>query len=322
MVSLTQMEYVLAVEKFRHFSQAAKSCNVSQPSLSMQLQKAEDFIGVVIFDRSKAPIAVTEQGQIIIDQFRSVLREYKKVFTLVSESEKEISGDFVLGVIPTLAPYVIPLFIEKFCQKYPKVNLTIEELKTETIISRLSNDLLDGGLLVTPLHNDKLIERSLFLEPLFAYVSPKSKLAKFDKLKAIDLKEKGLWILNEGHCFRDQVFNLCSYVKDKKTESIYENLLFESGSLETLKRIVDKGSGHTVLPFLATSGFGVKEKSKLREFKGARPMREVSLVHSRIDLKERILSAIEDCIVECLPKGVESHKSTKFNILEITPNAD
>ena len=318
MISLTQMEYVLAVDKFRHFSQAAKSCNVSQPSLSMQLQKAEEFIGVVIFDRSKSPIATTDQGEIIINQFRAVLREYKKVFTLVSESEKEIAGDFILGVIPTLAPYVIPLFIERFCQRYPKVNLTIEEMKTETIISSLASDHIDGGLLVTPLHNDKLIERSLFLEPLYAYVSPQSKLAKLEKIKATDLKEKGLWILNEGHCFRDQVFNLCNYVKDKKTESIYDNLFFESGNLETLKRIVDKGNGHTVLPFLATTGFGAKEKSKLREFRGARPMREVSLVHSRTELKERILNAIEESILESLPSGVDSHKTSKVNILEIT----
>lgn len=318
MISLTQMEYVLAVDKFKHFSQAAKSCNVSQPSLSMQLQKAEDFIGVVIFDRSKSPIAVTTQGKIIIDQFRVVLHEYKKVFSLVSESEKEISGDFILGVIPTLAPYVIPLFIESFCQKYPLVNLTIEEMKTEAIIEGLSSDKIDGGLLVTPLHNDKLIERSLFFEPLYAYISPKSKLAKLEKIRPTDLKEKGLWILNEGHCFRDQVFNLCNYIKDKKTESIYENLFFESGNLETLKRIVDKGSGHTVLPLLATTSFSAKEKSKIREFKGNIPTREVSLVHSRVELKERILKALEECIIDSLPQGVESHKSSKLNVLEIT----
>jgi LysR family hydrogen peroxide-inducible transcriptional activator len=317
MVTLSQFEYILAVEECRHFGRAAKACHVSQPTLSMQLQKAEDFLDVIIFDRSKNPIMTTQKGSIVVEQARIVLREYQRIYDLLAADNTTLSGDFRLGVIPTLAPYIIPLFVESFCETYPDVNLYIEEMKTEAILSAIKADQLDGGLLVTPLKDDQVIERTLFLEPMLAFVGEKSSLLQKDKLSVNDIKRKGLWILNEGNCFRDQVFNLCQYAKGEKSESVFPNLSFEGGSIETLKTIVSSGNGHTVLPFLSTTQLSKKQSKQIKPFKGAVPCREVSLVHSRIYLKEKIINAIEDAILLNLPNELASSKNRQIKVIAI-----
>jgi len=313
-MTLTQIEYILAVEKYRHFNKAAKACHVSQPTLSMQIQKAEEFLGVVIFDRSKAPIIPTSQGLLIINQLRIVIREYKKIFDVINLESREPSGELKLGVIPTLAPYLIPLFLDLFSKKYPKVKLTIEEFKTEEIIDLLDKDELDVGLLVTPISGSQFVERVLFHEAFYIFASKGHPLLDFEKVKEKDLSRQDVWLLKEGHCLRQQVVNVC---KLKDEDASIQNLKFEGGNLETLKNLVKKGSGYTILPEIAVMNLNSDEKKYVREFHSPVPTREVSLVHNRIYLKESIISALEETIVASLPKAVESHKNKKIQIIPI-----
>jgi LysR family hydrogen peroxide-inducible transcriptional activator len=313
-MTITQIEYILAVEKYHHFGKAAKACAVSQPTLSMQLQKAEEEIGLVLFDRSKNPIVTTDEGQRIIDQARLVLREYKKIFSILDASKDEVRGDFRLGVIPTLAPYVIPLFAGAFVKKFPKVNLTIEEFKTEEIIELLSVDDLDAGILVTPLAGENLIERVLFHEPFSVFASKDHPLLKKSKIKDKDLDTTDVWLLNEGHCFRQQVLNLC---KISKNTGLHDNLKFESGNLETLKNMVLHSQGYTLLPELAVLNLSSAEKLHVRSFQSPIPTREVSLVHNRIFLKEKIISALEESIIENIPESLTSLKKKNYEVISI-----
>lgn len=313
-MTITQLEYVLAVDKYRHFGKAAKACNVTQPTLSMQLQKAEEELGVVIFDRSKNPILPTEEGSQIINQARAVLREYKKIFSIIDANKAEVRGDFRLGVIPTLAPYVIPLFAAHFVEKYPEVKLTIEEFKTEEIIELLSRDEIDAGLLVTPIQGENFIERVLFHEPFSVFASDDHPLLKKSKVKDKDLDTSDVWLLNEGHCFRQQVLNLCKVSRDN---GLHDNLKFESGNLETLKNMVLNSSGYTLLPELAVLNLSKEEMRHVREFQAPIPTREVSLVHNRIFLKEKIITALEESIVESLPASLASLKKKNIEIISI-----
>lgn len=313
-MTITQLEYVLAVDKFRHFGKAAKACSVTQPTLSMQLQKAEEELGVVLFDRSKNPILPTPEGEKIIHQARFVIREYKKIFSIIDASKDEVSGEFRLGVIPTLTPYVVPLFAGAFVKKYPQVNLTIEEFKTEEIIELLGKDELDAGLLVTPLVGETFIERVLFHEPFSVFASKNHPLLKKSKIKDRDLDTSDVWLLNEGHCFRQQVLNICR-IKDKGT---HDNLKFESGNLETLKNMVTNSSGYTLLPQLAVDNLSNDDKKFVREFQSPVPTREISLVHNRIFLKEKIITALEEEIVEHLPDSLKSLKKKNIEIISIS----
>lgn len=313
-MTITQLEYILAVEKFRHFGKAAKACNVTQPTLSMQLQKAEEELGVVVFDRSKNPIMTTDEGAKIIAQARLVIREYRKIFSIIDASKDEVRGDFKLGVIPTLAPYVIPLFAGDFVNKYPNVNLIIEEFKTEEIIELLNVDDLDAGLLVTPLVGETFIERVLFHEPFSVFASTDHPLLKKQKIKDKDLDTSDVWLLNEGHCFRQQVLNLCKLSKDT---GIHDNLKFESGNLETLKNMVLHSNGYTLLPELAVLNLSTEDKTHVRQFVNPMPTREVSLVHNRIFLKERIITALEESIIEHLPESLVSLKKKNIEIISI-----
>lgn len=313
-MTITQLEYILAVEKFRHFGKAAKACNVTQPTLSMQLQKAEEELGVVVFDRSKNPIMTTDEGAKIITQARLVIREYRKIFSIIDASKDEVRGDFKLGVIPTLAPYVIPLFAGDFVNKYPNVNLIIEEFKTEEIIELLNVDDLDAGLLVTPLVGETFIERVLFHEPFSVFASTDHPLLKKQKIKDKDLDTSDVWLLNEGHCFRQQVLNLCKLSKDT---GIHDNLKFESGNLETLKNMVLHSNGYTLLPELAVLNLSTEDKTHVRQFVNPMPTREVSLVHNRIFLKERIITALEESIIEHLPESLVSLKKKNIEIISI-----
>ena len=258
-MTLTQLEYILAVNKFRHFGKAARSCFVTQPTLSMQLHKLEDELGVVIFDRSKSPVLPTSEGERIINQARVVIREEKRLLDLVQQSKDELAGEFRLAVIPTLSTYILPLFLQVFVDKYPGLNLVIEESKTEEIVGLLAEDQMDAGLLVTPLNDDALIERALFYEPFYLFVAPEHPLAKRKKIREDDLDLKEIWLLNKGNCFRDQVLNICS--ERKEEQEVGGSIRFESGNLETLKNMVLTSSGYTVLPHLAVSQLSARGES-------------------------------------------------------------
>jgi LysR family hydrogen peroxide-inducible transcriptional activator len=309
-ITLTQLTYIQAVAQYRNFGAAAKSCFISQPTLSMQIQKLETDLGVTIFDRSKKPVEPTLIGHKIIEQAQTALHEVLRIEEIIKAENGEISGEFKLGIIPTLAPYLLPVFLQKFTDSYPKVNLVIEELQTHQIIHKLKEDRLDAGILVTPLNANGIIERPLFYEPFVVYLSPNHSLHKFKKVSEGDLTLDDIWLLNEGHCFRDQAINICKKVKNDNQPK--KKLIFESGNLETLKRLVDKNYGYTLVPTLAIAGMSAKEiDRKVKYFKSPVPTREVSIIHSRSFLKKSIIDALHNKISSSLPEELQKGSSKK-----------
>ena len=313
-MTLTQLEYVVAVYKNRHFGKAAKACSVTQPTLSMQLQKLEDELQVTIFDRSKSPVAPTQEGNSIIEQAKKILHEQKKLFNIIDEGKKELSGDFKLAVIPTLSPFIIPLFLEKFTTKYPLVNIEITENKTQDIIELLIADEIDAALIVTPLHEESIFEKVLYYEPFYLIVSQKHQLAKKQTIKQEDLDLNEIWLLNKGNCFRDQVLNICA----KRNEKSFKNPInFESGNFETLKNMVISGNGYTLLPHMGVKQLSPHLKKMIRQFVKPVPTREVSLVCSQNTIKQRILTALEEEIKRVIPDDLKQKTSKSLEVIDI-----
>jgi LysR family hydrogen peroxide-inducible transcriptional activator len=292
-MTIIQLEYIIAVDKFRHFGKAAESCHVTQPTLSMQIQKMEDQLGVIIFDRSKNPVEPTDAGGRIISQARIVVHELRKIDEMVHSERTILSGDVTVGIIPTLSPYLIPIFINSFLNAYPEVNLHIEEMITEDILRKLRNETIDIGLLVSPLDDPAYTVRPIFYEDFIAYVSGESLFSKNGTLNASDIAASDLLLLNEGHCFRNQVLRICG--DHQSSESRFS---YESGSLEAIKRLVDKHGGMTLLPALAALDMDDDSKLKLRYFADPVPTREVSLVTHKSFLRTGLARALYTAIQE------------------------
>lgn len=315
-ITLTQLSYVIAVAQSRNFGKAAKASFVSQPTLSMQIQKLEEDLGVILFDRSKKPVEPTLIGQKVIEQAQIALQETLRIEEIIKTEKGEISGKFKLGIIPTLAPYLLPLFLKSFTERYPKVNLIIEELQTQQIIQKLKEDKIDAGILVTPLNLKGIIEQPLFYEPFVVYLAPDHPLRPLKKISERDLSLNDIWLLNDGHCLRDQAIDICKKVKNKNSRN--KNLMFESGNLETLKRMVDKNFGYTLLPYLAILEIRTPElKKKIRFFKSPTPTREVSIVYSRSFLKHGIIEALSKEIISSVPSDLRKSKN-RNRIIELS----
>ena len=298
MISIIQLEYIVAVDSYRHFATAAEKCFVTQPTLSMQIKKMEEELGIILFDRSKQPVIPTDAGKAIIQQARKVLQEYKKVEGIAEDFKSTISGELYVGIIPTLSSYLLPLFAGPFSRNYPKVKLHIQEYTTENILELLNKDRLDVGLLVTPLHNPAVEEKPLFYEEIQLYAHADHSLAKEKTLQLDDITRPGLWLLTEGHCFRHQVLNLCSYSLRNEGQQPF---LFESGSLETLRKLVDAEGGFTLLPELATIDLPEERQFQVKRFVSPRPLREISLVYSRHFAKQRLLQLLASQLLEVVP---------------------
>lgn len=306
-LTLTQLEYLVALDQHRHFGKAAKACHVSQPTLSMQIQKLEAELGIVFFDRSHQPLLPTTEGEPLIQQARVVLSEARRLNHLSKEDRKELKGELRLGVIPTIAPYLVPLFVEHMARTYPKLSLHINELQTHQILSSLDNETLDVGLLATPLKVDGLEEEKLFLEPFFAYVNAGHALAKRKYITEDDLDGSDLWLLGEGHCLRTQIMRFCSL---RSSQPVFRNVHFEAGNLETLQRLVESGSGYTLLPWLAAQRPHPKGVV-LIPFRAPLPQRQVSLVWRRTQLKKRSIDALAEAILATLPEDLREQQKNK-----------
>ncbi|MEN2280757.1 LysR substrate-binding domain-containing protein [Algoriphagus sp. SE2] len=306
-MTIQQLEYLIAVDKHRHFGHAAESCFVTQPTLSAQLSKLERDLGVILFDRSKMPVIPTEIGVQIISQAKKVVSESKGILELVANLKGDISGVIKLGIIPTLAPYLLHLFIRNFLEKYPKVKMEVQEMVTEEIIRKLKNDELDLGIAVTPLLENGIVEKPMFYEKFYAYLSKDHPLLKENLFEPEMVKQEDLWILRQGHCFRDQVINLCD-----QTMSGPSNFHYESGSLEGLKNMVNKYKGVTLLPELATVDLSEEEKSRIRPFAGVPPTREVSIILNRSYLKQKLVELLYNEITDSIPKEMTSKAHGKI----------
>lgn len=313
-MTLTQIEYVLAVAKHGHFGRAAEACFVTQPTLSMQIQKLEEELQITIFDRSRNPIKSTPEGDAVIDQGKKVISEHKKIFTLIEQTKDEIVGEFKLGVIPTLSPFIIPMFIQDFVKKYPKVNIQITEHTTEEIIKLVKDDLIDAALLVTPLNEKSIIERVLYYEPFYLFASKSHKMNKKKFIKQEDLDINDIWLLNKGNCFRDQILNICSQSKNQK---LTNPINFESGNFETLKNMVLSGCGYTLLPQMAVTALDKKHKDLVTAFSKPIPTREVSLIHSKHSIKQKIIDALEEEILYHIPDELLEFNEKKQEVIDI-----
>jgi LysR family hydrogen peroxide-inducible transcriptional activator len=312
-MTLTQLNYILAVDRCRNFAQAARECFVTQPTLSMQIQKLEDYLQVIVFDRSKSPIEPTPMGKKVLEMAKKVMTGANQIEELSKSLRGEVSGEFILGIIPTLAPYVLPLFVQKFIEEYPEVELKIFEYQTDEIIRFLKEGKIDGGLLAVPLEIKEIIETHLFNEPFKIFLSPEHKLLS---KKSIDEKELDLseaWLLKEGHCLRAQALQLCQYKKHPGDKKLY----FEAGSLETLVNMVKSSTGFTVLPALAVNNLSTQDLKLVRDFKSHQPVRDISFVTGPLSMKTSIEKALIKVITKNLPKELKKD-SGKSDVLSIT----
>lgn len=312
-MNLQQLEYIVAVDTYRHFVKASERCFVTQATLSMMIKKLEDELDTKIFDRSKQPVIPTQQGERIIQQARVVLAEVEKMKE-ISKQEDTFSGDLRVGIIPTVAPYLLPLFLQRFLKNFPLVRLQISELTTEEILSRLERNELDAGLLATPLNQSKFFEQALFYEEFVVYTSNEESLLKKKFILAEDIDVNKLWLLEEGHCLRSQVVNLCA-LKEKEKNS--HQLDFSAGSIETLKKIVEADQGITILPQLAIKDMTLKQKKRIRFFKTPVPVREIGIVTYRYQTKEKLIRALTEEILQCLPEEIKKKNSRMQQIVSV-----
>jgi len=305
-MTFVQLEYIVAVDTYRHFAMAAGHCFVTQPTLSMQVQKLEEELGLKLFDRSKQPVIPTEAGREVIEQARKILAEKQVIGEIVQEKKGVLTGELRIGIIPTLAPYLLPLFVQDFSAKYPQIKLVVNELTTELLVGRLREGRIDVGILVTPLQENGIREKVLFYEELLVYVSRKNAAWKKTYMLAQDIDPNKLWLLEEGHCFRSQIVRLCELRKASKEGSHFD---YEAGSLETLRRMVELNDGITILPELAARDLTAKQRQLIRHFKRPAPMREVSLVTHRDFVKQRLVQALHKEILLSVPEKIRQNKN-------------
>ena len=298
MITLTQLEYIVAIDVYRHFATAAEKCFVTQPTLSMQIKKLEDELGVIIFDRSRQPVVPTDLGAKLIEQARMTLSATQRIKEIIQEEQQEVEGTLKIGIIPTLAPYLLPVFIGPYIRKYPAVKVEVEELVSEEIIRRLKRDILDVGLFVTPYHDEKIVERPVFYEEMLVYAHPDCELLKKKEVGHEDIVTSDIWMLGNGHCFRNQVVNLCEMSASQHKNLPFE---FESNSLETLMRIVDVEGGFTLIPELALQYMSPEKKKQVRSIANTKPLREVSVIYSRHFTKQRLITLLCDEIKSVVP---------------------
>ena len=311
-MTFTQLEYIVAVDTYRHFARAAKQCFVTQPTLSMQIHKLEKELGTKIFDRNKQPVLPTQAGAEIISQARQILTQRNTMEDVIQAKKGIISGELKIGIIPTLAPYLLPLFVQSFTKEYPMVKLVVNELTTEYILLRLREGRIDAGILVTPLQANGIKEDVLFYEELVAYVSKSNAAYKKNYVLAKDIDPAKLWLLEEGHCFRSQIVNLCELQKSSKEGNHFE---YEAGSIETLRRMVDVNDGITIMPELATLDMTTKQQNHLRHFKHPAPVREVSIVVHRDYVKKKLIEVLKKEILAAVPDKIKKNKTQ--NIVQV-----
>ncbi|NLA16026.1 MAG: hydrogen peroxide-inducible genes activator [Bacteroidales bacterium] len=307
-MTLQQLQYIIALDRHRHFVKAAEECGVSQPTLSAMIARLEEELDLKIFDRTKQPVEPTPLGAEVIRQARIVLQQSSQLRELVQQGKENVETHFNLAVIPTVAPYIVPRFIEFFKKSYPKSEVSILEMRTDEITRNLKEATVDMGVLATPLLDPDLLEIPLYYEKFVAYVSPSDSNYKKNELPATELPLRHLWVLQEGHCLRDQVFNFCSpdFPADKK--------IYEAGSIDNLVRIVDTNGGYTLIPQLHLPMLSKKQRSHIRPVISPPPVREISLVIYKDFYREKLLNAVADTIKQIIPTDMLDTRLKKFAI--------
>jgi len=291
-MTLSQLQYIIALNKHRHFSKAAERCNVTQPTLSIQIGKLEKELGIVIFDRTKNPVVPTQEGELLLAQAHTVLEEAKKLKTLATNNRTGISGELKIAVLPSLAPYLLPLFIGSFLEKYPNVQLEIVELHNYQIFGRLRQDRADVAITIAPIEVSGFYAMPIFQEPIAVYLGKQHPLAAKNKLSINDIDVSECILTDDAHSMGDSVEKLQGNRKGgKKSTSKPNNLKYRSGSIESICRIIEENGGITLLPYLATLYMGEKQKRFVRHFEDA-PHRQVIFLTQRGFEKQKMIDLL------------------------------
>ncbi len=306
-MTITQLKYVLSVAEYQNFTIAAEHSFVTQPTLSMQIQKLEEELGAKIFNRATKPIELTEVGRKIVEQAKIIVDESNRITDIVHQQKGYIGGEFKLGIIPTVMPTLLPMFLNNFTKKYPKVKLIIEELTTEDIVRKLTDGHIDAAIAATPLGNEAIKERPLYYEPFVGLIPKGHRLFKQNFLEVDDLELDEILLLEDGHCFKDSVLNLC---KSNKSDTNFHFQL-QSGSFDTLIKLSKEGFGMTLIPYLQTLDLSEKDKEFLREFKAPQPAREISLLYHKSQLKMQLIEALKTTI-DGIIRGAISFSDVKI----------
>ena len=306
-MTIQQLEYILAVDQFRHFARAAEYCRVTQPTLSAMIQKLEDELGVKLFDRTVQPVCPTAIGEKIIDQARVILAQTAQVKEIISEEKQSLAGVFHLGVLPTIAPYLLPRFFPQLMEKYPELDIRVTEMKTQNIQQALHAGDIDAAIIASKLEDTFLKEETLFYETFFGYVSCKEPLFKHDVIRTSDITGERLWLLDEGHCFRDQLVRFCQMETVKVNQMAYH-----LGSMETFMRMVESGKGITFIPELAVSQLNEEQKKLVRPFAIPRPTRQIVLATNRDFIRHSLLNVLKEEILAAVPKEMQSLQSIQY----------
>lgn len=305
-MTLQQLEYIIAVDECRHFARAAEQCRVTQPTLSAMIQKLEDELGARIFDRNRQPIAPTAVGELVIKQARETLRQSKTIQEVVFEEKASLGGVFRLGILPTIAPYLLPRFFPQLMSKYKGLDIQVAEMKTKDIKQALIDGKIDAGILAQIDGLDDYYQTPLLYEQYFAYVSQGSGLFDNKLVRTSDLAGEQLWLLDEGHCFRDQLLRFCQLKSAQVSQ-----LAYRLGSMETFMRMVESGKGVTFIPELAVEQLGESQKQLVRPFAIPVPTRQLVMITNKTFIRESLLKALVNDIQKCVPKGMLSLKGTQ-----------
>lgn len=306
-MTITQLKYVLAVAEHQNFTVASEHCFVTQPTLSMQIQKLEDQLDIKIFNRSKKPIQLTDIGLKIVEQAKTIVDESNRITDIVDQQKGYIGGEFKLGIIPTIMPTLLPMFLKTFIKKYPKVNLIIEELTTEEIVKKLSDGHIDAAIAATPLENESIKERVIYYEPFVGFIPENHRLFDSKTLDPNDLELNDILLLENGHCFKASVLNLCKAFKQDTSQRFH----LESGSFSTLIKLSKENMGMTLLPYLHTLDLNTKDKKHLREFNAPAPAREVSLIYHKSQLKMQLIESLKN-VIDSIVRGVITFNDVKI----------
>jgi LysR family hydrogen peroxide-inducible transcriptional activator len=300
-MNIQQLEYIIAVDRFRHFAKAAECCHITQPTLSMMIQKLEEELDVQIFDRTQHPVVPTAIGTQIIDQARISLKHFGQIKELIDQEQQLSVGQFTLGIIPTIASYVVPILLGKQQDKSKKITLTLKENTSAYLIRNVLNGSLDGALMAGPLHHAGLTEYPVYYEKFYAYVSPKDKAYKLKKIDLNKLDINNVWLLENEHCLRGQIEHLCQMKRQSATGTVQ----YASGSIDTLVHIVDYNNGITIIPEMHAMGMSEEQQGHLREFKNTIAVREVSLVVSKEYIRKTMINNLITLIKTVVPKSMQ-----------------
>jgi LysR family hydrogen peroxide-inducible transcriptional activator len=308
-MTIQQLEYIIAVDNYRHFAKAAEACFVTQPTLSMMIQKLEDELDVKIFDRMVQPVVPTEIGKKIIKQAHTSIYHFSQIKELVNNEKDILTGDFRMGIIPTIATYLVPELLRFVNESDSKINLMMQEIPTSAMIESIVNGKVDGGLAATPLKNPLLLEIPIYYERFYAYISPDDQSFGNEEIDLGNVDIRKLWLLDNIHCLRGQVESLC---KRKKEDDQQRTVNYESGSLDTLINIVDYNGGFTIIPEMMAMGLPEEKQNNLRKIKGDVSVREISLVVSCNFVRQKMAGAITEMIKKTAPKSMQDPALSKY----------